>query len=108
MIYHIVSRSDWENAGTEPYRAPSLDSEGFIHCSYEHQVAAVANQFYRDQTDLVLMCIEPDRLTSRALAEDPGCGELFPHVYGPINREAVVAVRALNRDGEGRWVFPQT
>jgi uncharacterized protein (DUF952 family) len=105
MIYHIVSPSTWEKAGTVPYRASSLESEGFIHCSYAHQVAWAANRFYRDQDNLLVLCIDPERLTSPVRAEDPGCGESFPHIYGPIERAAIVEVRPLERGADGTWVF---
>lgn len=105
MIYHIVTRSAWDASGTEPYRADSLVTEGFIHCSYADQVAKVANWFYGTQTGLIVLCINPDRLSSAVRAEDPGTGERFPHVYGPIERDAVVAVQPLVRDDAGQWTF---
>jgi uncharacterized protein (DUF952 family) len=105
-IYHIVCRADWEKTNAGPYRAESLGREGFIHCSNEDQVARVANLFYGDQKDLLVLCIDVERLTSPVRDEGPGTGELFPHVYGPIEREAVVAVRQLQRAGEGSWHFP--
>jgi uncharacterized protein (DUF952 family) len=105
LIYHIVSRSTWDQVGAGPYRADSLVGEGFIHCSYLEQVARVANLFYRQQTDLVVLCIDPARLTAPVRAEDPGCGELFPHVYGPIDVSAVVQVRELRRGPDGGWEF---
>jgi uncharacterized protein (DUF952 family) len=106
QIFHIVPRSTWEKHGTGAYRAGSLATEGFIHCSYEKQVAWVANSFYRQDTDLVVLAIDPERLRSPVRAEDPGIGESFPHVYGPIDFEAIVAVRSLRRDASGEWEFP--
>jgi uncharacterized protein (DUF952 family) len=103
-IYHIVPRDTWErSAGV--YRADSLATEGFTHCSYRDQVAWVANQFYAAQGDLLVLCIDPDRLRSPVRDEAPGTGERFPHVYGPIEREAVVEVRPLGRGPDGSWVF---
>jgi uncharacterized protein (DUF952 family) len=104
-IYHIVPRAIWEQT-TGPYRADSLASEGFIHCSNENQVARVANLFYADHDDLLVLCIDAGRLTSPVRDEDPGAGELFPHVYGPIDREAIIEVRALERGPNRRWEFP--
>src|SRR5262249_54048650 len=105
MIYHILARPVWEKRA-EPYRHASLDSEGFIHCSYEHQVAWAANRFYRDRYDLVVLCIEPHRLSSPVRPEDPGWGECSPHIYGPIDRKAIIAVRSLERGADGQWTFP--
>ena len=105
-IYHLVPPSIWSAAGSGPYRAASLQTEGFIHCSNEDQVARIANLFYAKQAELLVLGIDADRLAHPVLDEDAGTGERFPHVYGPIDREAVVSVRPLQRDAEGRWVFP--
>jgi uncharacterized protein (DUF952 family) len=105
-IFHIVARTDWDRTGAGPYRAPALETDGFIHCSNRDQVEGVANQFYADQADLLVLCIDADRLTAPVRDEDPGTGERFPHVYGPIEREAVVEVRELARGPDGAWRFP--
>ncbi len=105
-IFHIIPRVTWERLEPGPYRADSLTREGFIHCSYQEQVARVANVFYGDHQDLLLLCIDPARLSCPVRDEDPGTGELFPHVYGPIDREAIREVRRLVRGSENRWVFP--
>src|SRR5262245_19032821 len=103
-IYHLVARRAWEQSGTEPYRTASLDTEGFIHCSYREQVEWAANRFYPNASDLFVLQIDPARLTSPVRAEDPGCGECFPHIYGPIDRPAVVDVLSMRRDTAGKWV----
>jgi len=105
-IYHLVSRATWEQAGAGPYQADSLASEGFIHCSNEDQVAWAANRFYAAQSDLLVLVLDAGRLTSLLRDEDAGTGEKFPHVYGPIEREAVLEARPLGRGDDGRWVFP--
>jgi glutathione S-transferase len=103
-LYHIVEPSAWTRAGAE-YRPDSLTTEGFVHCSYAGQVARVANLFYRDAAQLALLVIDPARLTAAVRDEDPGTGELFPHVYGPIERQAVIEVLTLERDADGNWQF---
>jgi glutathione S-transferase len=106
-IYHIVSPEAWEQAGNGPYHAASLQTEGFIHCSNGDQVARVANLFYADQAELLVLCVDVARLTSPVRDEDAGPGERFPHVYGPLNREAIVAVRPLERGPDRRWFFAE-
>jgi glutathione S-transferase len=106
-IYHIETPSQWRQAADSPYQAESLTAEGFIHCSNRDQVARVANLFYADQAELLVLDIDAGRLASPLRDEDGGTGEQFPHVYGPINRDAVVAVRRLQRDAENRWAFPE-
>jgi uncharacterized protein (DUF952 family) len=106
MIYHLIPRLSWEQLPEGPYRAVSLVTEGFIHCSHAGQVAWVANSFYRDEADLLVLVIDPARLTVPVRDEDPGIGQLFPHVYGAIERAAVVGVQPLQRGPGGAWVFP--
>jgi uncharacterized protein (DUF952 family) len=107
LIYHLVPRPAWEQALAEggDYRAASLASEGFIHCSDAAQVARSANRYYADEPDLLLLHVDPARLRSDLCYEAAGTGELFPHIYGPINRDAVRAVEALRRGADGRWLF---
>lgn len=97
MILHICTAADWAAVpdGGE-YRAPSLDTVGFIHCSDPGTTHLPANTLYAGRTDLVLLEIEPGRLgvPLRWEAGVPAhpSGIWFPHVYGPIPRAAVVAV----------------
>ena len=113
MILHIVRRDDWENAIRKGEYAPaSLDTEGFIHCSTAAQVVETANLFYRGQSDLVIVCLEEAHLTARLSYEpavrldDQRAAALFPHVYGPLNLEAVSEVYEFPCDPEGRFVLP--
>jgi uncharacterized protein (DUF952 family) len=104
-IYHLATPEAWATHPAEDYRAASLESEGFIHCSSAHQVAWAANRFCRDAAALLVLEIETARLTSPLRIEPAGSGEEFPHVYGPINRSAVVAVVPLTRGSAGEWLF---
>ena len=104
LILHITTAPEWAAAQANgEYRAPSLDDEGFIHCSLPTQVTHVADWFYRDVPDLVLLCIDPDVLTSELRWEpsaDSFAGD-FPHVYGPIALDTVVAVVPWTRGDDG-------
>ena len=95
MILHITYRADWAAARNgETYEAPSLADEGFIHCSTPSQVVSTANRYYAGRDDLVLLRIDPDRLTAEVRYENTvGGDELFPHVYGPVDRAAVIDAR---------------
>jgi uncharacterized protein (DUF952 family) len=116
MIYHITSRAAWKDARQlGNYRAESLETEGFIHCSTKSQVLPVAENFYQGQRGLLLLMIDPSLLTSDLKWEPssggtppPGVpeGDLFPHVYGPINLDAVVKVFDLDADPNGKYKFP--
>ena len=79
----------------------TLEQEGFIHCSYAAQAQGVADRYYGGQGDVLLLTIDPSRLTS-PWRDDPVGDEVYPHVYGPINEAAVVSVRRLVRQPDGR------
>ena len=111
-IYHIATRSDWEQARRDGVYTTStagrtLAQEGFIHASQAAQVAGVANAFYRDSPDeLVLLVIDTGRVRAEIRHEDvPGADVPFPHIYGPLNADAVVAVRALSPGPDGEFKF---
>lgn len=113
MIFHITSRGAWDEAqGRGAYHAESLATEGFIHCSTLSQVLPVAESFYKGQTGLVLLVIEPTRLSSDLRWEPPSGeapppgvpqGDLSPHIYGPINRDAIVNVVDLEQNSHGKF-----
>ena len=99
-IFHITSKELWARGKSSgSYRHPSLDAEGFIHCSTEAQLHATWQRHFNGEAGLLVLEIRPERLTSR-LAWEPGePGELFPHVYGPIDLDAVTAARELREEG---------
>lgn len=115
MIYHITSLKAWHEAqqGGE-YRAESLETEGFIHCSTSTQVLPVAENFYKEQGRLLVLQIDPSRLSSEVKWEPPSGGtppgvpegDLFPHIYGPINLDAIVKVFDLTPNPEGTYSLP--
>ena len=111
FIFHIAAAPDWQRAlQSGEYRVStqgkSLDDEGFIHASTEAQVAPVANAFYRDDDNLLVLVIDPDRLQPEIRYEQaPGWEAPFPHIYGPLNVDAVVRTLPLERDTEGGFNF---
>ena len=118
MIYHIATSADWERALADgEYTRSSVDKtlaeEGFIHASQASQVARTANKFYREVPgDLVLLVIDERRLRAEVRYEDvPGAGgedgaELpFPHVYGPLNTDAVLEALPFAPGPDGTFRF---
>jgi uncharacterized protein (DUF952 family) len=114
----MTTQKDWENAQFKgEYTAPSLLTDGFIHCSTIKQTAGTANLFFRGQNGLILMCIDEKKLKSECKYEDPagGTGEhndpridnLFPHIYGPINNSAVIKVINFPPDENGFFKLPK-
>jgi uncharacterized protein (DUF952 family) len=94
IVYHITTSAAWNKAQQQGfYETPSLKEEGFIHCSQEHQVEGVLQRYYSGQTGLVKLVIDTDKLTSKFIFDwSPSTADTFPHVYGPINVNAVIEV----------------
>lgn len=90
IIYHIVASADWDKfAGQNTYQAAGYSAEGFIHLSTAEQVAGVLERYYAGATDLRLLHINTDVLTAQLKWEAASNGELFPHLYGPLNKNAI-------------------
>ena len=98
LIYHITSREAWEQAQVKGlYDTPSLKEEGFIHCCEAAQVEHIKSKYYANTTDLVKLVIDTDKLKSQLVFEwSPSLEETFPHIYGPIDMDAVIAVEELS------------
>jgi uncharacterized protein (DUF952 family) len=107
-ILHITKRSAWEAAqAAGQYEADSLHSQGFIHCSRPDQVLAVADFLFRGQTGLVLLCIDADRVVPQIRCESPeGSEKIFPHIYGPLNLDAVREVYDFPPRPDGSFELP--
>jgi uncharacterized protein (DUF952 family) len=108
MILHITTAAEWKAAeATGVYRADTLETEGFIHCSTPEQVVGVANERFRGRTDLILLCIDPARLEPAVVFED--CyesGQEFPHIYGPLTVADVMGVVDFPPGADGRFTLP--
>jgi uncharacterized protein (DUF952 family) len=104
MIFHLAEAAQWElarSAGVYTWSTlgRTLADEGFIHCSEANQWAATRARFYTAYPDeLVLLSIDEDMLTAPLVREigNPVTGELFPHLYGSLNLDAVVATQILS------------
>lgn len=118
MIYHITSGATWSKALREgALIADSLARDGFIHCATRSQVLPVANRYYRGQSDLCLLAIEESRLTAPLKWESP-TGESaskadpeglhFPHVFGPINLDAVLQAVDLTINSDDTFALPES
>ncbi len=108
MIYHITHLKDWKNAvAVGSYSANSLTTEGFIHCSTRQQVIDTANYRFDGMTDLVLLEVDEPIVNAEIVYENLDGGErLFPHIYGELNLDAVVAAIDFPCDHNGLFHFP--
>ena len=98
IIYHVTTAAEW-NAAKEKgsYSSAALPEEGFIHCSQEEQVAGVLDRYFVGKTGLVKLVIDTEKLQPPFIYEwSPSTTDTFPHVYGAINLDAVIAVEQLN------------
>ena len=103
-LFHLALKGDWEQAqdtGTYQWstRGMRLDQVGFIHCSWQEQVAKTFERFYADAGDVLLLEIDPKRLTAPLRADAIPTGELFPHLYGHLPIEAVRSITPYGSDG---------
>lgn len=105
MIYHITTRADWETQADQPlYEAASLHTEGFIHLSTKEQVVGVLDRYFPESLshpggipDLLLLHVDPNKLTGDLRYEAATNNEHFPHLYAALNKDAVVMVEPIDR-----------
>jgi uncharacterized protein (DUF952 family) len=113
MILRILRRNEWELALRRgSYRPPSLETEGFIHCSTSDQAINTAILLFRGAPDLLLLCIDERRLVATLKFETPAtAGDArpntrFPHIYGALNLDAVVDAIEFQCDADGSFQLP--
>ncbi len=108
FIYHIISETEWENVKNNPfYEADSLKSEGFIHFSFKDQVCDTAFRYYPNQKDLLVMKASVSLLTSPLKIDPVTATASFPHLYGPLNMEAVITTEKLILNQDGTYSFAE-
>jgi uncharacterized protein (DUF952 family) len=105
LTYHLTPKAWWDDADQDaPLRSPTLASEGFIHCTDgAAEMVATANRHYAAVPGaFVIVTVDLDRVTSTWRVEDPG--RIYPHIFGPIDRAAVVAVIVAPRAADGTFL----
>lgn len=108
VLVHLCTAAEWQAISAEgEHRPDALGGVGFVHLSTPRQVHLPANRLFAGRTDLVLLHIDPCRLTDPVLWEpgvptDPG-GMMFPHLYGPLPATAVTAVRPYRPGPDGTF-----
>jgi uncharacterized protein (DUF952 family) len=113
-ILHITTADQWEAAQLAgEYRSETLATEGFIHAAFPHQILKVADRFYHARPNLVVLVVNPAHLQAEAKYEQgtreaDNNIEVFPHIYGPINLNAVVSVVPLTLLADGSFTLPDT
>src|SRR6266705_2465552 len=109
MIYHMCRAEEWAAAvksGT--YRGSSQDlADGFIHFSTPAQIVESARRHRAGQDGLLLVAVDSDQLGDRLKWEKSRGGDLFPHLYGPLDPAESASVRPLLLGPDGLHVFPE-
>jgi uncharacterized protein (DUF952 family) len=97
IIYHLTTREQWQQASENgQYTVESLAEEGFIHSSEARQVAGVLERYFKGRHDVLKLSIDTEKLTSPLYYDwSPSVEDTFPHIYGPINLDAVIAVEEI-------------
>lgn len=108
MILHIINKEVWEQSKkVGEYRGDTLATEGFIHCSTPDQVVEVADYVFPGEQDLLLLVIDEHQVTSVIKYENPGNNKLYPHIYGPLNIDAVVKTIDFPTNEHGTFSLPE-
>jgi uncharacterized protein (DUF952 family) len=111
MIVHFARKQEWLDAqeGGE-YVPADFEADGFIHCAAPSQAAGIANELFTGQDDLVLLWITPPKVGAGVVyerAHGAEVGDLFPHIHGPLNVDAVLRADELASWGPGGFVLPK-
>lgn len=107
VTYHGVSRSHWDSLDpSQPYLPPGFEKDGFIHCTDgEERIASVLTLHYKDEPgDWLLLTIDKSRVSAPIRCEDSD--DAFPHIYGALNRDAIMDVRPIVRAHDGTFLLP--
>jgi uncharacterized protein (DUF952 family) len=108
-VYHLVPREEFERQDpAADYLPVAFPTDGFIHLTEgADELAAVGNRYYRDDPrPFVALVIDLNRVRAPVRYEDPR--RVYPHVYGPLNRDAIVAVLDVPRQPDGTFLRPNS
>ncbi len=108
IILHACTRDLWDNAQAKGlFIVESLKSQGFIHCSETDTILRVANSNWNGRKDLILLVIDTNKIAPLVKFEpDPESGTLYPHIYGPLNTDAVIEIKEFLPNQSG--IFDQS
>jgi uncharacterized protein (DUF952 family) len=96
LIYHVTTKSWWDKwAESDYYESPTLQQETFIHLSTENQVNGVLERYYANQKDLLKLHVDTQKLSAELKYEAATNNELFPHLFGKLNKDAIVLVEEI-------------
>lgn len=95
-IYHITTKEWWEKfEGLDYYESPTFNEETFIHLSTAEQVLGVLERYYSGQTGLLKLHVDTEKLSAELKFEQATNNELFPHLFGRLNKSAILEVEEI-------------
>ena len=101
-IYHHITKLAWKEAQEKGIYVPkSYKQEGFIHCSTRKQVIPTANRKLKGISDLYVLIINTSMVKPKIIFEKASNGEMYPHIYGPLNLDSIIEVKKLETNKEG-------
>jgi uncharacterized protein (DUF952 family) len=105
MIYHIAEKDEWSACQNKAEYIPKrYNKDGFVHCSDDCQIEQIANSMFKTRAEIMLLKIDPTKLIAQTIYESPqGSDEKFPHVYGTIDKQAIVKVSELKCNENGKF-----
>lgn len=108
ILYHITDQSQWNKHESEEFYLPAaFFADGFIHCSTGEQVLAVAQRYYSDAPHLLLLKIDGQLVSAPIIFENLESGEeKFPHIYGHLEKKAILGITDFGKDTEGNFYLP--
>ena len=114
LIYHLTPKTYFEAHEAQPdYTPAEFGSDGFIHCTGERdKMIEIANQFYKDAPGAFLVLAIDEHIVRAEVRWEDGIptpdpeGTQFPHIYGPLNRDAIIRIHAVHRTPDGAFSWP--
>lgn len=108
ITFHLVPKALYDALDPRIYYKPrDFEREGFIHCTDgAEEMARTANRYYHSSHEAYYyLSIDKARVRSMIRYEDPG--KIYPHIYGPLNRDAIIATRPARREPNGDFLPPE-
>jgi uncharacterized protein (DUF952 family) len=101
FIYLLSSQAEYQQAKlTGVLKRDSLQSEGFIHAAPQSQLNRLANKYHKNTEQPLILRVDKKLIVAEVKWE-PATGGLYPHIYGTMNMDAVVDVKAIAVNSEG-------
>ncbi len=106
--FHLVAAEYYRDCdSSEPYLPAAFDDDGFVHCTDgAANLAETANRHYKDDRRMyVALVIDQSKLAAPVRYDDDA--RIYPHVFGSINREAIVSIVPVLRAADGSFLPPR-